>query len=193
MTRGAEIVRALAALLFVAAFPNRSFALDPSQPFSSYLQTHFTPQDGFLPSGIVDDIVQSRDGFLWLIVNGRFLVRFDGQHFTGFDEPANVRALAMAPNGDLWLGTTDHLKRIPAAALNQFGRFPGVSYHPGPGGSSNIVCLHVSRDGALWVVQRLVCIASRMALFCQSCGGWPSTELKKLQIHIFWPSRRQGS
>ena len=151
MTRRAEIVRALAALLFLAAFPNRSFALDPSRPFSSYLQTHFTPEDGFLPSGIVDDIVQSSDGFLWLIANGRILVRFDGQHFTSFDEPANVRALAMAPNGDLWLGITDHLKRIPATALNQFGRFPGVSYHPDPGGSSDIVCLHVSRDGALWV------------------------------------------
>jgi ligand-binding sensor domain-containing protein len=141
----------LGALLLVAAFPNRSFALDPSRPFSSYLQTHFTPEDGFLPSGIVDDIVQSRDGFLWLVMNRRFLVRFDGQHFTRFDDPATVRALAMAPNGDLWLGTSDHLKRIPAAALNQFGRFPGVSYHPDPGGSSDIVCLHVSRDGALWV------------------------------------------
>jgi signal transduction histidine kinase/ligand-binding sensor domain-containing protein len=141
----------LACLLFLAALPNRSFALDPSRPFGSYLQTHFTPEEGGLPSGIVDDIVQSRDGFLWLIVNGRVLVRFDGQHFTRFNEPANVRALAMAPNGDLWMGTSDHLERIPAAALNQFGRFPGVSYHPGPGGSSNIVCLHVSRDGALWV------------------------------------------
>jgi len=56
----------MACLLFLAAFPNRSFALDRSQPFSSYLQTHFTPGDGSLPSGIVDDIVQSRDGFLWL-------------------------------------------------------------------------------------------------------------------------------
>jgi ligand-binding sensor domain-containing protein len=140
----------MACLPFLAAFANRSFALDPSEPFSSYLQTHFTTEDG-LPSGIVDDIVQSRDGFLWLVVNGRFLVRFDGQHFTSFNEPATVRALAIAPNGDLWLGTSDHLKRIPAAALNQFGRFPGVSYHPGPGGASNIVCLHISRDGTLWV------------------------------------------
>lgn len=150
MTRRAEIVRALAGLLFLAALPSRSSALDPSQSFGSYLQTHFTPEDG-LPSAIVTDIVQSRDGFLWLIVNGRFLVRFDGQHFTSFDEPANVRALAVAPNGDLWLGTSDYVKRIPAAALNQFGRFPGVLYHPDPKGSSNIICLHVSRDGALWV------------------------------------------
>jgi hypothetical protein len=103
-----------------------------------------------MPSEIVNDIVQSRNGFLWLILNGRFLVRFDGQHFTSFDEPPNVRALAMAPNGDLWLGTADHLERIPAAALDQFGRLPGASY-PVPGGPGDIVCLHVSRDGALWV------------------------------------------
>src|SRR5580692_3798411 len=83
-TTRAEILRALAGLLFVAAFPNRGFALDPSKPFGSYLQTHFTPDEGGLPSGIVDSIVQSRDGFLWLIVNGRGLVRFDGQHFTSF-------------------------------------------------------------------------------------------------------------
>ena len=150
VTRRAEIIRALAGLLFLAAFPNRSFALDPNQPFSSYLQTHFTPENG-LPSGIVDDIVQSRDGFLWLIVNGQSLIRFDGQHFSSFDEPPTVRALAAAPNGDLWLGTDDHLKRIPEATLNQFGRFLGVSYYPGLAGSSHIICLHVSRDGVLWV------------------------------------------
>jgi signal transduction histidine kinase/ligand-binding sensor domain-containing protein len=150
VTRRAEIVRALAGLVFLAAFPNRSFALDPSQPFSSYLQTHFTPEDG-LPSGIVDDIVQSRDGFLWLIVDGRTLVRFDGHRFTSFNEPANVRALAMAPNGDLWLGTADFVERIPATGLNQFGRLPAVSHHPFPKGASESVCLHVSRDGALWV------------------------------------------
>jgi signal transduction histidine kinase/ligand-binding sensor domain-containing protein len=150
VTSKAEFGNAMACLLFLAAFPNRSFALDPNKPFSSYLQTHFTPDEGGLPSGIVDDIVQSRDGFLWFIVNSHSLVRFDGQHFIRFDEPANVRALAMAPNGDLWLGTADHLERIPAAALNQFGRLPGDSY-PNPGGSGDIVCLHVSRDGALWV------------------------------------------
>jgi ligand-binding sensor domain-containing protein len=140
----------LAGLLCLAALPNRSFALDPSRPFSSYLQTHFTSEDG-LPSAIVDAIVQSRDGFLWLIVSGRTLVRFDGRHFTSFSQPANVRALAMAPNGDLWLGTADFVERIPAKDLNQFGRLPAVSHHPFPGGASESVCLHVSRDGALWV------------------------------------------
>ena len=58
--------KAIACLLFLAALPNRSFALDPSRPFGNYLQAHFSPE-GSLPSGIIDDIVQSRDGFLWLI------------------------------------------------------------------------------------------------------------------------------
>ncbi len=150
MTRRAEFGKAMACLLFLAAFPNRGFALDPHQPFNSYLRTHFNTEDG-LPSGIIDDFVQSRDGFLWLRMSGGFLVRFDGQHFTGFDAPAKVRAMAMAQNGDLWLGTDDHLERVPAGELNQFGRLPAVSYHTGAGGASNIVCLHVSRDGALWV------------------------------------------
>jgi hypothetical protein len=41
----------MAGLLFLAAFPNRSFALEPSQPFSSYLKTHFTNDDG-LPGSL---------------------------------------------------------------------------------------------------------------------------------------------
>jgi len=35
-------------------FAGRGLALDPSQPFSSYLRTHFTNADG-LTAGVVDD------------------------------------------------------------------------------------------------------------------------------------------
>src|SRR5258708_6202405 len=112
-------------------------ALDSSQPVESYIRTRFTNEDG-LPANIVDDIVQSQDGFLWVIVNRTSLTRFDGRHFTAFDQPSNVLALALAPDGDLWVGTRDDLERIPAAALNQFGRLPAISYHPAPGNSSQI-------------------------------------------------------
>src|SRR5436190_74598 len=125
-------------------------ALDPSQPVDSYIRTRFTNEDG-LPANIVGDILQSQDGFLWLIVNGYGLTRFDGKRFTGFDEPRNVLSLALAPDGDLWVGTRDDLERIPATALNQFGRLPAISYHPGSGKSSRINCLHFSRGGVLWV------------------------------------------
>lgn len=125
-------------------------ALDPSQPVESYIRTRLTNEDG-LPANIVDDIVQSQDGFLWVSVNRTSLTRFDGRHFTAFDQPGNVLALALAPDGDLWVGTRDDLERISAASLNQFGRLPVISYHPGPGNSSRINCLHFSRSGVLWV------------------------------------------
>lgn len=128
------------------------WALDPTQPVSNYIRDHFTEQQG-LPSSVVDSIVQSQDGFLWLIVNGSMLTRFDGRRFFPFAESITVWALAMAPNGDLWAGTREDLKRIPAAALNQFENLAANSYHPGPGaGSAN--SLHFSRSGVLWVATR---------------------------------------
>jgi signal transduction histidine kinase/ligand-binding sensor domain-containing protein len=139
---------AAAGLLFMVAIP--ACAVDPNQPVSSYIRTRFTNDDG-LPSNIVDQIAQSRDGFLWLIMNGNQLVRFDGRHFTNFDQPRHSHTLAIAPNGDLWVGTVDGLERIPAANLNQSGLGQATSYHPGPGGSSNISCLHFGRNGVLWV------------------------------------------
>jgi signal transduction histidine kinase/ligand-binding sensor domain-containing protein len=142
--------RAVLCLLLVAGFARQGIALDPSQPFSSYLRTRFTHDDSRVPSDIVNDIVQSREGFLWLAVGSGTLTRFDGRQFMALPFP-RVYTLALAPDGDLWAGTDDGLERIPSAALNQFGRLPTVSYHPGPGPSSNIVCLHFSRSGVLWV------------------------------------------
>src|SRR5260370_36856532 len=142
MKIGSSIVAALV-LLFVSPSVD---ALDTSQPMSSYIRTHLTNEEG-LPGNVVDNMVQSRDGFLWLIVNGYGLTRFDGRRFTLFDQPRNVLALALAPDGDLWVGTRDDLEQIPAAALNQLGHLPAVSYHPGPRNSSRINCLHFSRNG----------------------------------------------
>ena len=78
-------------------------ALDPNQPASSFLRTHFTTDDG-LPGAVVDQIAQTHDGFLWLIINGNNLARFDGKSFYLFAKP-RPRTLALAPDGDLWVGT----------------------------------------------------------------------------------------
>src|SRR4029077_497576 len=112
--------RSLCGLLLLMAVSS-AWALDPSQPTSSYIRTRFTEEDG-LHGNIVDDVVQSPNGFLWVIVDGRALARFDGRHFTLFDSPHHFNTLALAPDGDLWVGTRDDLERIAAAALNQFGR-----------------------------------------------------------------------
>jgi signal transduction histidine kinase/ligand-binding sensor domain-containing protein len=141
--------RAVFCLLLVSGFAGRVLALDPSRPFSSYLRTHFTNEDG-LPSSVVHDIVQSQDGFLWLSVGSDTLTRFDGRNFTDISFP-RARILAIAPDGGLWVGTDAGLQRIAATALNQFGRLPATLYHPGPGHGSRIICLRFSRSGILWV------------------------------------------
>jgi signal transduction histidine kinase/ligand-binding sensor domain-containing protein len=151
MTNVGRIPRLLSlCVLSLFAAVSSVWALDPSQPVSSYIRSQFIGDDKFHLT-IVNYMVQSRDGFLWL-VHGDRLVRFDGrQFFTRFDQYLRVLTLAVAPNGDLWLGTQEDLERIPAAALNQSDRMPATLYHPGPGPSSYIVCLHFTRSGVLWV------------------------------------------
>jgi signal transduction histidine kinase/ligand-binding sensor domain-containing protein len=148
--KGSELSRiAFAFLLLVSGFTGRGLALDPSRPFSSYLRTRFSNEDG-LPSSVVHDIVQSQDGFLWLTVGSDTLTRFDGTHFTEISYP-RAHVLAIAPDGALWVGTDGGLERTAATALNQFDRLPATLYHPGPGLGSRIICLRFSRSGTLWV------------------------------------------
>src|SRR5258708_17912086 len=92
-------------LATVLAMACRASALDPRQPVSSYLRTEFTVEDG-LPSNVVNSIVQSTAGFLW-IATSEGLARFDGRHFLSVELLPNdpqVRAiacLALGPHGDL--------------------------------------------------------------------------------------------
>src|SRR6185436_3364114 len=72
--RSEAVAVAVALELLIAVCP--AFAVDPAQPFCRYIRTHFTPDDG-LPAGIVDNIQQTPDGFLWMVVNGNGLTRFD--------------------------------------------------------------------------------------------------------------------
>ena len=149
MTNAVRIPRLLSLcvlLLFVAV--SSAWGVDPSRPVSSYIRDHFTHENG-LSSDIVDQMVQSRDGFL-LGAAGN-LARFDGRNFYVFAPLGLIKTMALAKNGDLWIATRDDLEKIPAAALNQSGDVPTTSYHPDPGKSSRITSLHFTRNGVLWV------------------------------------------
>jgi len=150
MTNAVRIrrLRSLCGLLLLVAVSS-VWALDPSQPVNSYIRNHFTYEDG-LPSNVVDQMVQSRDGFLLLRAAGN-LARFDGRHFYVFARLGTITAMALAGDGGLWVGTTNDLEKIPAAALNQFGSLPATSYHPVSNKSSHITCLHFTRNGVLLV------------------------------------------
>src|SRR6267154_1594577 len=150
MTNTVRIPRLLSLcviLLFVAV--SSACAVDPSRPMSGYIRTHFSEADG-LSTNVVSQIVQSRDGFLWLHV-ASYLLRFDGRDFRAFHQFGIVTTIAVAEDGDLWVGTADGLKQIPAATLSQSIIVPATSYQPGPGQSSHITSLHFTRSGILWV------------------------------------------
>jgi signal transduction histidine kinase/ligand-binding sensor domain-containing protein len=144
-----KISALIAATLALVSATHAAQAKDSSKPADSYLRTRFSSAEGF--TNVVDEIVQSNDGFLWMRVNFSYLVRFDGRHFKSFLQPRGVLSLALAPNGDLWLGTDRDLQQIPASGLNQFEPLPAISYRPIPGKDIRISCLRFSRSGVLWV------------------------------------------
>ncbi|MGE3844935.1 MAG: two-component regulator propeller domain-containing protein, partial [Vicinamibacterales bacterium] len=83
----------------------------PAPAFAQFSFDVWTTENG-LPQNSVNDIVQTRDGYLWLATFGG-LVRFDGVRFTVFDrslegiESQRVTALLEHSDGALWAGTED--------------------------------------------------------------------------------------
>jgi ligand-binding sensor domain-containing protein/signal transduction histidine kinase len=134
-------------------------ALDPSSLTSGFIRDDFTVENG-LPSNVVNAIVQTRNGFLWIGTDAG-LVRFNGRQFIPIyfrapqpDPQGIVHDLAEGPDGDLWVGTGAGLARIAHPALDFFDQSQSVFYHPGAGLSDEITCLHFTRDGSLWVGTR---------------------------------------
>jgi ligand-binding sensor domain-containing protein len=106
-----------------------------SCPPSAAAQGHFdvwTVQDG-LPQSSVNDIQQTRDGYLWLATYGG-LVRFDGVRFVVFDRATpgvrSLRILALHEDraGTLWAGTDDGmLLRYRDGRFTTFDRSNGFA------------------------------------------------------------------
>ena len=142
-------------VLFLTVASGSGRPRDSGQPASPYLRTVFTTEDG-LPDNVVNAIVQTGNGFLWLGTDGG-LARFDGHRFTavhlrgGVADESPVQSLLQAPNGDLWVGTDAGLAQLPKAALDHFDRSLVKTYHLGIGLSDQIMCIHINRAGVLWL------------------------------------------
>jgi signal transduction histidine kinase/ligand-binding sensor domain-containing protein len=147
------VLRVCSLLLF--ALVSRSvLALDPTQPTASYLRTTFTVEDG-LPDNVVNAILQTRDGFLWI---GTYagLVRFNGRDFMPVDfhmagsVSQVVVALAEGPDGSLWVGTDFGVVRIHDAEHYEPGRSTSQLYRVGNTKDETLSCLKFTRDGTLF-------------------------------------------
>ncbi|HKY45138.1 MAG TPA: two-component regulator propeller domain-containing protein [Pyrinomonadaceae bacterium] len=88
-----------------------AFALTPKKVTTQYSHETWTTEDG-LPQNSINDILQTRDGYLWLATFGG-LVRFDGAQFVVFDrsiediKSQRIKALYEDKKGTLWASTEE--------------------------------------------------------------------------------------
>ena len=110
----------------------------------------WTTEDG-LPQNSINDIAQTRDGYLWLATYGG-LVRFDGSRFVVFDRSVDgigsqrIRHVLEDRSGTLWAATEEgFLIRYRGGRFATFGPEAGLPYARG------VVRLEEGADGHLWI------------------------------------------
>ena len=132
-----------ASALFLACAASAAGA-PTQQPFDSW-----TTENG-LPQNSVNDILQTRDGYLWLATFGG-LVRFDGVRFVVFNRGVEgirsqrVRVLHEDRHGTLWAATEDGmLIRHREGRFITYSTAGGLPYSGG-------IRIEEDDEGALWI------------------------------------------
>jgi len=116
---------------------------------AQYHVDSWTSENG-LPQNSVNDIVQTRDGYLWVATHGG-LVRFDGVRFTVYDASVEgilsqrVKALHEDRTGTLWAATEDGmLIRYRDGRFSTYTNQDGLPF----AGAARI---DEDSDGTLWI------------------------------------------
>ena len=133
---------ALAILLTMSA---PAFALDPALDVSQYAHTAWKLRDGFT-KGIIRDIAQTPDGYLWLGTEFGVL-RFDGVRNVAWRPPAgqslpsnDIWSLLVGRDGALWIGTANGLARWKDGTLTIYPELSGRI----------VLKLLEDREGTVW-------------------------------------------
>ena len=129
--------------------------LDPAKPLEQYTLEQYTVRswssDEGCPSTGVLDVLQTRDGYLWLATfNG--LARFDGVRFTVYNssttqemQASSFYTLCQDSVGALWAGSNGHgLYRIAKGKISSWQTAHGLSSNV-----VNTVCADAA--GTVWV------------------------------------------
>ncbi len=125
------------------------FAFSRDRDLAQSIMTIWTDREG-LPSNSILDVVQDRDGYIWL-ASYDGLVRFDGERFTvftqkngGFDG-RSARTLELAPDGTLWIGSNAAgLYSYRDGVFRRYGLDEGLP-------DLSVRAIAVDSSGALWV------------------------------------------
>jgi len=146
--RGLGLAAGLALCALLASGP--ALALDPGQPVHRYAHEVWNRDTG-LPSTSLSDLVQTRDGYIWLGTQDG-LVRFDGERFTTFHsrntpeiKNNNVQALLEDEQGALWFSTLGGgVVRLFEGSFRVWTSADGLS-------SDVVRALARTADGAMWI------------------------------------------
>jgi ligand-binding sensor domain-containing protein/uncharacterized membrane protein YphA (DoxX/SURF4 family) len=125
-------------------------ALDPSKSITQYAHTAW-PQAAFGPSGRVNTLAQTNDGYLWLGSEAAGLFRFNGEHFDHWQAKpgqalpnGSVYALRAAKDGGLWVGTHDGLAFVNDGSLKIFTKHDGL-------GAGAVTAVYEDLNSVVWV------------------------------------------
>lgn len=132
-------------LLFLLATPGYS----QNNDYQNFVITQFGLEEG-LPQSSVNDIIQTKDGYIWLATYGG-LVRFDGNKFTTFDRfntegmsSDRIIKIYEGTEGDIWIfseNTVPTVLRFKDGKCEKY-RFSNVS--------GGIIELYTDENDKLW-------------------------------------------
>lgn len=125
-------------------------ALDPARTLAEFVRNSWSTDSG-LPHSTVRNLVQTRDGYLWLATH-EGLVRFDGRQFRVFNEGntsalrgTGISTLQLANDGGLWIGLRDGgVSRLRDGVFSAVVSPTGI-----PNGT--VTQLRETPNGVLWV------------------------------------------
>lgn len=133
----------------VLAEPAGPPRLKPDVPFEEHVHRDFFVRDG-LPSSWINDLAQTRDGFVWIATDNG-LVRYDGLNFRTVNRATTpllasneTRVLYESRDGSLWIGTTSGLARYRSGRPPTFEQVPGFP-------RTTVFAIQEDRSGAMWV------------------------------------------
>ena len=136
---------------FLLGWPEAARALDTDKDLTQCRLDNWNTRDG-LPPREIESLAQTPDGYLWLATRAG-LVRFDGVAFRVFDAANTpgwtrgmVRAVTVAPDGQIWIGTDGD-----GFGTFRDGRYTRYNIEAGTPKWSQTTALCYARDGSLWV------------------------------------------
>jgi len=142
-----RLIRNILSVAICCLWARGAYGLDPRKSLTQYTRTNWTQKDG-LPEDVINAIVQTTDGYLWLGTD-EGLARFDGYDFTLFTQdtsklPSNsVTALAAGPDGSLWVGTAKGLAHYKDRQFHVYTTNEGLP-------DNFIAHIYVDHTGIVW-------------------------------------------